>query len=266
MTTKTTPTTQLTINQIHFDERVNRAIVPSRVAHITKNFDPAAVGVLTVSARDNGTYVVLDGQHRLAAMRAVGWNGHKITCRVHKNLSIEQEAALFLQLNDTRKPTAMEQFTKRVVAGDPTAVAIDKIVNAAGLTVGDGPVDGSLQSIRGIERIYSGDKYTETKANGQALADTLRVVTEAWGFRWQVLNGDVITGVGLVVLRYQKKVDLDILTSRLAAFPGGSAGVLGRARGLRDIKGSSIAAAVAAVVVDTYNKGRRSNALADWWR
>ena len=53
-------------------EQYQRILNMKNVAGIVKNFDPAKLGVLVVSHRTDGTYAVLDGQHRLTALRRLG--------------------------------------------------------------------------------------------------------------------------------------------------------------------------------------------------
>ncbi|MDY5220460.1 MAG: DUF6551 family protein, partial [Eubacteriales bacterium] len=54
-------------------EEYQRVMNMRNVAGIVKHFDPAKLGVLVVSHRKDGTYAVLDGQHRLTALRKLGY-------------------------------------------------------------------------------------------------------------------------------------------------------------------------------------------------
>lgn len=61
-------------------EQYQRILNMKNVAGIVKNFDPAKLGVLVVSRRGDGTYAVLDGQHRLAALRRLAMTPRTVLC------------------------------------------------------------------------------------------------------------------------------------------------------------------------------------------
>ena len=53
-------------------EPYQRILNNARVKRIADNFDPARVGVLLLSKRGEHRYAIVDGQHRLCAMRQIG--------------------------------------------------------------------------------------------------------------------------------------------------------------------------------------------------
>lgn len=257
----------LPVSELQFDEEINRPVNKARVDSIAASFNPEWVGVLTVSERTNGRgvgYFIIDGQHRARALMKMGWADQRVPCHVRRDLTQSDEAGLFVGLNTTAKPSAYQRFAKSVLAGDPEAVAISDIVKSVGMSISDQQADGQINAVSTLEAVYRGGR----RSGGQdphALLTTLRIATNAWGKTANAVNGQIIHGLGLVVRRYGTKIDHDELLKKLAPFPGGPAGLLGRARGLRDIRGGSVANCVAAVIVDTYNKGKRSGAVADWW-
>lgn len=256
----------LPLAELDFDARVNRQVNTHRVEQIVKDFDPEAIGVLTVSERMNGSrkYVVIDGQHRCAALVKMGWADQKVPCHVRGELSIAEEAGLFVKLNNTAKPKAYERFMKSVTAGDPEAMAIDKIVRSVGLKVSDQQVDGTLTAVQALEKIYRGDKFTGGES-AHVLAGTLRLSTNAWGKTCGAVNANVIQGLALVLRKHGAQIDVDDLLKKLSPYSGGPTALLGRARGLRDLRGGTVPNCVAAIVVDVYNKGRRSTKLPGWF-
>ncbi len=78
--------------------------------------------------------------------------------------------------------------------------------------------------------------------------------------------GAIIEGIGLVKLRYGQHAENNMLAKRLARCSGGASGLLGKARGSREIHGGPVARNVAAVVVDLYNRRKRGNKLESWWK
>lgn len=243
-----------------YDPRINREISQPRVDQMSSRFEPEALGVITVSERVDGSFVVIDGQHRVATLRQLHpeMNGHRIEARVFRGLSLAEEARLFVELNNTRLPHPLQRYLKGVTANDPRLCAIDSVVKAAGLRVDQSPGEGHIRCVAALAKAY--DNYGE-----KHLAKVLSIVTNAWGRTDQAVTGSLVEGISLFLGRYTDRVDVDRLTTKLAAHGGGASGLLGHARGSKSIHGSSMANNVAAVVTTIYNKGRRANALPNWW-
>lgn len=62
------------------------------VSGIVRDFDPAKLGVLVVSHRPDGTYSILDGQHRLTALRKLGFAA--ANCIVLEGMTIQPGSGL----------------------------------------------------------------------------------------------------------------------------------------------------------------------------
>lgn len=248
----------IAVADLTVDPRIQRPLDARRVNKIAEELNFDALGVPTVSRRSNGDHVVIDGQHRLAALRQAGHASEKITCRVFKGLELPAEAAMFRLLNNTAKPQYIDTFRVRVIERDPDAVAISRMAERHGWTVnGFAGRPGSLMAIQAFERIYQLDDV--------AAEQTLMTVTRAWGVEDPgAADGRILEGIGLVLARYGAAVEVDDLIERLARFPGGPGALLGRARGLRDLIGSTVTRAVAEIVVETYNRRRKTKALPPW--
>jgi hypothetical protein len=254
----------LPIVALESDPRVQRPLSETWVDKIAKNLDPDYIGIISVSDRGEGQYVILDGQHRVAALRQLGWLDQRIECKVHRGLSLAAEAALFVHLNDFRRPTYFDSFLKRITARDPDAVTIDEIVRGLGLKLDKQGLDGHIQCVRTLERIYRGENFNVKSRQPIVLREVLLLAKDAWGLTKESMNGDVLHGIGLLVLRYGKKVDKAHLRSKLAPLDGGPLGLLGRARTLRSLRGGTIANCVGEVITDLYNRGKREHKLPDW--
>lgn len=88
-----------------------------------------------------------------------------------------------------------------------------------------------------------------------------RIATGYPGFRSRVVEA-----TGLFLSVYENKVEMDRLIARLTATPGGVNGLLGRANVIRDRFATTVTQAVAAAMVETYNKGTPAKAkLNGWW-
>ena len=100
-----------------------RELTASRVAKIANAFNPAKLGALVVNKRADGTHAILDGQHRLAALRILGVP--EVRCILLEGLSPEEEADYFRSQNEnSRALTAFDLFNAGVCAKDVHFVAL----------------------------------------------------------------------------------------------------------------------------------------------
>lgn len=246
---------KLRADHLALDERVQRSIRSGHLKRMTRNLDPLAVGVIHVSRRngDENRDVILDGQHRVRALIDSGLGEHKIDCRVYHDLTLAQEAGLFRRLNVTVPASPVDDFVKGVLEGDEECVAISKIVERFGLRVALQKGDGIVACIATLRRTY--------RRNPAALGFALHVATEAWGTRRDAFDAYVLGGLGEMYARYQEEIDRPALIRKLAKYRGGPAGLQGSAKAMHQLRGGTVARATASLLVDTYNKGRRTGDL-----
>ena len=271
---------------IKFDPHVQRALNAHWAEYIGRNLDPNLMGVIHVSKRPNEDLFCVDGQHRLHGVTDYfGNNGTLVECKVYEGLSRAQEAALFVGLNNFRRPQRIDVFLKSVIAKEPTAVAINAIVREAGLRIDRGKADNAVSAVAALEDVYfafadrrtappSKDDTKDTKetkdpkdrkppqvrtfpVNAPLLSSTLTVIRDAWGGIADSMNGHIIVGVGRVLAARGRIIDLDDFAHKLAAFPGGPTALVGNAHGIKSMTNGKIGPAVAEVCIGVYNKGRR---------
>lgn len=236
------------------DPRAQRAVVGPQLKRLVKNFDLDKVGILTVSVRDGIPYVV-DGQHRWRAAVEKGLGDTKVKCEVFRDLSLEQEAALFLSRNDAALVSAIDKFRVGLTKKDQDCLGVKAILDDYGCEVGTKAAYGCVSCPDTVLRIYRGD-------NGVLLREVLDTVTNSWGTGGDALEHTVLKGTSQVLSRYNGEIDRAQLVKKLAKYPGGASGLIGNARGLSRMKpGLSVTKAAAESILDTYNKGRRSGAL-----
>lgn len=245
------------------DPDVQRALDPNRVANMVKHFRRDAVGVIVVSQRDDSTYHVIDGQHRVAALGGAGHENDIVTCQVYLGLTRADEAAMFNVLNNTRRVHAVDQFRVRVIAEDPTAVTINTLLEKHGWKVRMGAYDGCFVAVNAIEKIYKTARGSdEDKAANVELL--IRVITEAWHHKPAGMHNTLVAGIGAVINRYGDRVDTVKLVSSLAGYAAGPRGLVGHARGLKNFRGGLVNDSVADIVVELLNKWRRTGKLPEW--
>ena len=91
----------LDVEDLSVDHSYHRPLPKAFLKEVSTNFDSNAVGYLTVSKRNDGSTVVVDGQTRLEAAKAVGLK--RVPCIVFRGLSSSEEAKLFIALNTRAK-------------------------------------------------------------------------------------------------------------------------------------------------------------------
>jgi hypothetical protein len=253
------------ISKIRTDHEVNtRPIDFGWVDKHVNSFDPDKLGVPIVSARDDGTFVCIDGQNRLEICRRVGWGDQDIQCRVFRGLTKAQEATLFLGHNDSRQVGTFHRFAARITAGDPDAIYIAAIVQRAGWELSFTASEKKIAAVGALEAVWKSGRPDETGWRGHILEATLGVVTEAWGYSADAVNGQILRGVGAVVARHAEILDKPALARKLTQHRNGALGVLSDAHGLHGYAGGTVAACVAETVVRIYNSHRKGTALPPW--
>jgi len=245
----------LPMSALIVDPNVQRALDRGRAARIAADLDLTAVGVITVSRRENDSYHVIDGQHRVEALRLAGGEGEKVQCRIFEELSVEDEARMFRLLNNTTKLSAVDKFRVRVVEGESIATDITGILNASGWKIATGTAESGFSAVAAADRVYARDQ--------QAFVRAVETLTRAWGHEASALDGRILEGVGMVLARYGDAID-GSLVDRLRRYPGGPGRLIGDALGLKKLINMTVPGAVADVVVELYNARRTTKAVPPW--
>lgn len=244
------------ISDMKSSPHAQRDINNNRVRYLAENFDPEQVGTPTVSLRD-GTYWVIDGQHRIEAMRAMGWDDQSMQCWCYDDLTEEEEAEKFLQLNDTLTVSAFDKFTKGVTARRVAETEINQVVKKQRLLISKTRQPGSIFAVGTLRKIYE-------RAGSDVLSRTLGIIRDAYGDVG--LEASVMDGISLVCSRYGTSFTDEMMIKKLAGTHAGVNGLLGKAEVLRQRTANSKGQCVAAAAVDIYNTGKGGRKLPDWWK
>lgn len=240
-----------------------------RVTKMKTEFNPDLLGLPVINRMPDGTLYTVDGQHRVAMLRAIGWGDQQVECEVYDGLTVPQMARLFLDLQSNRvRVKTIDEFLVAVTSEDETAVGVNRIVRGAGLVVDRHQRDGAVQAVAAMVRIYNGAGLgpKAQKDGPAALGRTLTTLKDAWGDAPSSFGGAIIEGVGQMQLRYNGTIEQPALAKKLATESGGAAGVLSRAKSMRDTMGGTLSRSVAGVAVEVYNRGRRTGKLDSWWK
>ena len=133
-------------------EQYQRILNMKNVAGIVKNFDPAKLGVLVVSHRADGTYAVLDGQHRLTALRRLGYDA--ANCIVLEGMTIRQEADYFRRQNENKQSLRInDTFNASLWAEDAESLRIKELMDQYGFRHGKSGQPMCICAIGALQRI-----------------------------------------------------------------------------------------------------------------
>ena len=156
-------------------------------------FEPHKAGVLIVSDRAGGPYV-LDGQQRLALARQSGES--MVLCMVITGMTVQDEAAYFLDQDERTALTTWVKFRAARVAGDKhpqgrEAAILDRVVRAAGFEVAEHRNSArSISSVDALKRVYR-------LGGEELLRRTLLTIGGVWLSEDKALHSQTIYGVGL---------------------------------------------------------------------
>lgn len=239
------------------DHRAQRQLDMRRVTGMTLDFREESFGVPAVSARPDGSFAVIDGQHRFVALRELGRGGVPVMCQVYTGLTLAEEAAMFRQLNDSKQLTAADVFRIAVTEGDPVAVAANHALTLWGWTM-EPKRKNSLRALSTLGYLW---EVNETWANG-----ALRVLAQSWGPTPIAGSATALRGTFAVLYRYRDikpPLDTDRLTLALAK-QGQAAQFIARAKGNAAGRGIAVVDGFADITVNAYNKAKRTLPLPTW--
>ena len=223
-------------------------------------FNPGKFGYPVV-CRTGGVDWLLDGQHRVYAIRKSGFakGEDTVECEVYEGLSESQMADMFLGRNRSRAVTPFDRFSVSVTAGYPRENAIMEILRGVDLDVGHKQKPGTVHSVGVLIRVYERD-------GGEVLRRVLCILRDAYAGASAAFGRLPVDGVGLAVARYDKLQD-DVLVAALAKDRNGVDDLLRRAYAYRERLGRQLPQCLAAAVVDVYNERRKGKRkLRKWWR
>ena len=171
-----------------------RATKTSQVDSIVKNFDEAKLGTLTVSQRD-GIYSIIDGAHRLSALRTLEYT-HAL-CEIFTGLTFEQESEYFrTQGQDKWALKPIDLFNAGIIAGDDKCLKINEIVKTNSFQIGF-----SCKNFFQIGAIHA--LFTIVDDYGfETLDNTLCLLANTWAGIAKASGGECLLGVAEFVHRY----------------------------------------------------------------
>lgn len=248
------------IEKMKVSEAAQRKYSALQAREMADDFDLESIGYPVLNRR-GGDFYIVDGQHRIGALRLIGWADQSIECEVYSDLTEAEEADLFLRRDSRRRISAMEKFKIGVTAGRPEDVEIDQLVKSLGLTVAYYPGQkNSIGAIGTLRKVYQ-------RSGARVLGATLAFLRDSYGVAG--MTAALVDGMALVVARYGDKLDGETMVDKLGGIHGGANGLANRANTVQRQTGTQLPQCVASVIVTQYNGGRAGNwkgRLTPWWK
>lgn len=249
---------EIKVKELYIDLSYQRVPNERKVMNIVNNFNPDALGALICSARDDGTIAVIDGGHRLAALRFLNKEDMNVNCLVYFGLSLEDEANIFTQMNDNRtKPKTSDIFKSKVVSGDRDAIDVNNILKSFNLGITNGPANNAVRAVGTLNAIY--------KKNGRLITiKTIDTLIKAFDSHSSSLSDTAMLAVAQIYSVFNNKnssIDQDRLIKVISSF-GNS--MLWRNKGqiiTQSLGYKDVHTAMAVCAVNEYNKKLRTNRL-----
>ena len=244
---------------LHIDPTYERPLSEPRIRKIIAEFDPDLIGTLLVSKRDDGLYYLIDGEHRKEAV-VRSWGPHeKLPCLVYHGLTLQEEAHIFAGVNRGRtKPRPLDLHRADVVAEEPIALDIERILHLHSLTFGTYNSPNVIGAVSAVRRVYQ-------LGGADVLDAALGLLVESQCAGEESLPAELISGLGMLIARYGHRVDRARMKNTLVAVIPRR--IVAAARGLKadiSVNKITLAGTVCSLLLDQYNKQRRGGHRIQW--
>ncbi|MEB5757441.1 DUF6551 family protein [Mammaliicoccus sciuri] len=200
---------RLLIADLKTDMRYQSPIRESQVRKIVRNFDPDKLDTITVNKRQDGTFYIIDGQHRVEALKEL--NIQFAQANIYDNLTPEKEAEMYYGINDRPAKSPNSKAKSKLMFGEQSAIEIEQAVINAGLKIDYDkklPSDGYITAYASLESIYK-------KYNKKLLEIVLKIIKESFGTDSKNYQAFMIKGFAQFIDIYHRDVDVMNLISKL---------------------------------------------------
>lgn len=225
-----------------------RAYKSGKEKLLAEGFDESACQQILISARENGSLVIIDGRHTVAAAMRRGIKS--LNCKVVHGLSIEEEARLFRLRNTLRaNPKQIEIFFSRLVEREPVALQLKALVESCGFKISksSGVVCNS-KAVSTLEGIF--------RKSPDRLRQVLEIIYKIWPEDRANGESKIFDGMNLLLDRLQPRVDLlKRIVDKLVRVPLLS--IFRAAKGRQEIDGLHARDALAIALLEQINKGSK---------
>jgi len=237
------------------DHNYQREVKPHVVAKILRKFSWSKFGALSLAEQPDGTFSVIDGQHRLEAAK-LHPRIADIPAVVNRLDGTQQEANVFLGINTDRTAvTTVERFWAGIEAGDQAMIRIRDVLKRADCEIvasaGPAPRSNMTNSVTAVQRAI--DRYGE-----KAVIAACRTLKTAWHDDKAALNGTMITALSRI---FRGNAEMSIERMQAQLNKKSRAQLVADAHAMRKIVGGAAETALSKTLVEIYNRQLQNNLI-----
>ena len=240
----------LSTGELYSGQPYQRPVSDPAVDRLVREWDPRLLTPLAVSYRE-GRYNLVDGQHRICAMRKKN-GGKDVTtlCRVYRGLTYEQEAELYYKLDKAKGHLRLSHATKALVesGSDTEIIEIKRLLEGVGFIwaldkpAGEAFEIGATRAVINAYRLLGGASFSRM----------LTLTARTWHGASSSLKASMLSGMALFLKTYETELDDDAFIKRLSGVDPDE--IL--RRGKADFSTNRAALRFARVIWDKYNSQR----------
>lgn len=243
-------------NLLRVDKSYQRDTSERRIHHIASNFHWASFGCILVALREDNSYWVFDGQHRIEGVKRRD-DVQDVPCLVFHFAKLSDEARAFVEANiDRGAVSALSKFKGRLAAKDPDAVAIVGIAESYGYEIpeeGKKARNGHIACIAALEKVYK-----RGAVHCQTVIDLAATLYDGASMDQRILLA--LSDLELHLVRSGTTLQRRDIQEKLLLL--GVPHLLRRMAGLAEALGRSCSSKIgAASLVQEINKGKRNRRL-----
>jgi hypothetical protein len=257
----------VTVADVRIDPRVQRPENLKLTRKISRNLVLAALGTVTISVRENQGpnknetwYILLDGQQRMIGSRKAGYTG-PIRALFHFGLSLQEEAELFLLLNDKVDVPAASKYTVGLTGGLADVVLVQQVLDQMDIKLGNNP--GQFNSVVVARRVVA------MPDGAEAFRWALRVVKEFYPQdETPKYEGRMIEALARLKVRHGNLINTKSLIAKVLKM-GGPVYILQLAKLKKETNRTTSMVGMIEALIQTYNaylQLDKGNRLPDWDR
>ena len=187
-----------------------RPVRPGDVNALIRRWYPAYLSPIEVSFRDD-SYNVINGQHRIEAMRKMNGEAYVITpCFIYNGLSYEQEATMYYLLDKSAGRLKLSSATKALLESGPmkseqttSIIDIKQRIERAGFTGALDKPTGVTYEIKPVRAIISAYQ----KLGGRTFSRMLGLMAGTWHGAQNSLTSGMISGMALFLKAHENELE-----------------------------------------------------------
>lgn len=232
-----------------------RPVNQKEVDRLIREWDERLLDPVIVSFRD-GKFNVVDGQHRISAMRKMNnGNGVMVHCKVYNGLTYEEEAAFCYKLDKAKKRLSLSQSTNALAESgtDPETMEIRSLVENCGFVWALGKHSGKTGEIVTTRALVNAYRLL----GGAAFTHMLNLLWDTWQGDPRSLTASILSGMALFVKTYETELNDNTFSARLSQADPDEINRRGRA----DFSTNNTALRFARVILEKYNGQRGGRKL-----